>query len=209
MQFGQVPSKAKWLIALVVATIVYVMICTSLERKLPSDLSPRFSECMQASCSPILRRVVEYCALDAPSGTDGVNSQLEEWELTAVLLNIRHGDRTSIHTIDDASHPSLRKDYIAPEALHFLPSPNLYHALEMPDNLLDKGQLTSRGFMQHIQLGRFLRNAYKPVISTLNASKQIYIRSTNYPRTLQSVTALTSQLLPQSIEVACRVLAVM
>jgi hypothetical protein len=48
-----------------------------------------------------------------------------------------------------------------------------------------KGQLTLAGFIQHVYLGRLLRRAYRPLLTNLNAAN-LYIRTTNYPRTIQS-----------------------
>ncbi|RYH01474.1 hypothetical protein EON65_48395, partial [archaeon] len=98
----------------------------------------------------------------------------------------------------------------------------------LSDDSLPPGQLTSQGFMQHIELGipadnmhadrssipihkththahththtythtptRFvgqtLREKYLPFLSTLASPQQLYVRSTNYARTVISVSAL-------------------
>ena len=65
-----------------------------------------------------------------------------------------------------------------------------------PDFMLDQGQLTSRGFMQHITLGTILRKAYGSFLSTIKFPPQIVVRSTNYDRTIQSVAAFLTSLLP-------------
>jgi Histidine phosphatase superfamily (branch 2) len=65
------------------------------------------------------------------------------------------------------------------------------------DYLLPQGQLTTRGFMQHIQLGTHLGRAYEHLIShQIKAPTDIYIRSTNYERTIKSVTALMIAMMP-------------
>lgn len=65
-----------------------------------------------------------------------------------------------------------------------------------PDRLIDPGQLTTKGFMQHINLGKHFLNAYNPLISQIKQIDDIYIRSTNYDRTIQSAMALASTMLP-------------
>jgi hypothetical protein len=57
----------------------------------------------------------------------------------------------------------------------------LYHG---SDYHIAPGQLTSRGFMQHIHLGRLINRAYREFLGPLSAS-EIYIRSTNYLRTIR------------------------
>ena len=64
------------------------------------------------------------------------------------------------------------------------------------DFMLDQGQLTSRGFMQHISLGTILRKAYGSFLSTIKYPPQVIVRSTNYDRTIQSVAAFLTSLLP-------------
>lgn len=50
---------------------------------------------------------------------------------------------------------------------------------------LAPGQLTTRGFMQHIELGRQLHATYgKAFLSRVQAGS-MYVRSTNYARTVQ------------------------
>eukprot|EP01038_Epipyxis_sp_PR26KG_P005846 gene5846-8067_t len=80
---------------------------------------------------------------------------------------------------------------------------NLINALntstifQTPDLLLSQGQLTSKGFMQHIDLGKYLRSVYPDFLKKINSPDQIYIRSTNYARTIQSVSALLIGIVPQ------------
>lgn len=53
------------------------------------------------------------------------------------------------------------------------------------DVLLPKGQLTSIGFMQHITLGSLLRTQYQQLLERVVSNDQLYVRSTNYRRTIQ------------------------
>jgi hypothetical protein len=69
------------------------------------------------------------------------------------------------------------------------------------------GQLTPKGFAQHTALGRHLARAYAPLLSQLNprggggggggGGSPLYVRSTDYTRTIGSVAALLAALLPQ------------
>jgi hypothetical protein len=62
---------------------------------------------------------------------------------------------------------------------------------------LEQGQLTTRGFMQHIHLGSLLRKTYSSFLNTqIKSVSNLYVRSTNYDRTIQSVAALLTALLP-------------
>lgn len=69
-------------------------------------------------------------------------------------------------------------------------------AFHTPDLELHQGQLTSIGFMQHINLGYELRMAYNELVDKVKSKDQIYVRSTKYTRTIQSVTGLMISLLP-------------
>lgn len=62
---------------------------------------------------------------------------------------------------------------------------------------LEQGQLTTRGFMQHIHLGSLLRKTYSSFLNThIKSVSNLYVRSTNYDRTIQSVAALLTAMLP-------------
>lgn len=56
--------------------------------------------------------------------------------------------------------------------------------LNISDFSLPPGQLTSRGFMQHIHLGKLIRSTYHDYFHRLTP-KDMYIRSTNYLRTIR------------------------
>lgn len=52
--------------------------------------------------------------------------------------------------------------------------------------------------MQHIQLGQLLHSQYgAPLLDHIRSPQQLYVRSTNYIRTIRSVSALLTTLLPQ------------
>jgi hypothetical protein len=56
--------------------------------------------------------------------------------------------------------------------------------LKKPDASLSPGQLTTRGFMQQIELGSLFHELYSGFLTQV-ASSQLYVRSTNYARTVQ------------------------
>ncbi len=60
------------------------------------------------------------------------------------------------------------------------------HAFKVPDVGLSQGQLTSIGFMQHVRIGKILNYAYSDFLAQHIATpRDIYIRSTNYVRTIR------------------------
>ena len=67
---------------------------------------------------------------------------------------------------------------------------------QLPDLRLSPGQLTTRGFMQHVVLGKSLAESYKRLLHGVHSPRNIYIRSTNYARTLQSAAGLILGMLP-------------
>lgn len=65
------------------------------------------------------------------------------------------------------------------------------------DYRLEQGQLTTRGFMQHITLGTLLKRSYSSFLSShIKSSVNVYVRSTKYDRTFQSAAALLTALVP-------------
>ena len=60
------------------------------------------------------------------------------------------------------------------------------HAFKTPDADLTQGQLTSIGFMQHVRIGKLLNRAYSDFLADhIHSPQDIYIRSTNYVRTIR------------------------
>ena len=50
-------------------------------------------------------RINEYCFFSFPEGKEGNFSMISSsWKLFHVVINLRHGDRTSIHNLGDISY---------------------------------------------------------------------------------------------------------
>eukprot|EP00927_Polykrikos_kofoidii_P078253 TRINITY_DN75100_c0_g1_i1.p1 TRINITY_DN75100_c0_g1~~TRINITY_DN75100_c0_g1_i1.p1 ORF type:complete len:510 (+),score=61.03 TRINITY_DN75100_c0_g1_i1:49-1578(+) len=157
-------------------------------------------------------------ALSMPDcDSEGSNDCLE---LRAVVLNIRHGDRSGIHSL--GANPTARL------SSHITPSPReqqfdcalgdleprwkniqrqfrvvsassgeLLHGRLQPKlsgngTVCAPGQLTAQGIRQHFQLGAHLRKAYSKL---LGQSFRFYSRSTDFRRTISSAAALLSEML--------------
>ena len=61
-------------------------------------------------------RLTRYCALEKPTGTEGLFSGItNEFSLTHVVLNVRHGDRSAIHSIPGATSYVKGEGYVGRE----------------------------------------------------------------------------------------------
>mmetsp|Transcript_24354 Transcript_24354/g.35730 ORF Transcript_24354/g.35730 Transcript_24354/m.35730 type:complete len:302 (-) Transcript_24354:851-1756(-) len=167
-------------------------------------------------------RTYEYCSFDDPSGLEGMRGVSDEWILHHVIVNVRHGDRTSLHTIDGAKGETkdgvyrgradvldLREAYGLSDVRTYELNPldgdedlkrvnPLETLLSIPDRALAQGQLTSHGFKQLLTLGAHLRSAYKPLVDKVaqDLKSLLAVRSTNYDRTIQSAAGLVAGMFP-------------
>jgi hypothetical protein len=178
---------------------------------------------VQIAHSQKLSPLERYCHVEVPRRFYFAKTS-SNWTLTYLAINIRHGDRSPIHWIDKTTDPPLPEQppalidgralgympYLSSFSLHplrhYSSAPPLVEGaavsrildpqgiMHSADRELGPGQLTSRGFMQHVSLGQQLRALYHPsgFLLALRVPEQIYIRSTNYARTIQSAAALLS-----------------
>ena len=168
---------------------------------------------------------VNYCS--APfSGAEGHPPAVGKPPLTlrAVAVIIRHGDRSAIHTIHNTTDPppawrcvpsahegAARREWPALRAAFVVRrlsdgatlARSLRPAVLATDGATcEPGQLTPRGFEQHVRLGRHLASAYSPLLDRISEEAEsngstpiVFARSTDYGRTLLSAAGLLLGLL--------------
>jgi hypothetical protein len=219
------------------------------EIKCPSSL--KGSQKQSVSCGTEERRLLDYCSFHIPPGSESDRALSRyDLELRHLVIAIRHGDRSAIHTmpgsaplsgdnnnLDDKDgspklldpraleHASRLKSFTLSQIVEpasgqgsnkvgkgsldslnitrifqtatedfpgtmvaFLSAPLLLRrtaAFSRSCSFPPGGQVTSRGFMQHIHLGKHLHQAYKGYLERVKSPVNLYVRSTNYDRTVQ------------------------
>ncbi|EGC31876.1 hypothetical protein DICPUDRAFT_82266 [Dictyostelium purpureum] len=150
-----------------------------------------------------------YCQANLPKPS--LNTNGLSLEMVQVLL--RHGDRTPLYSnlSPDMSIWDCDLGWFMSPSFENIPGPitdinRLYRKVYMPNREFlpgncSKGQLTSLGFAQHIQLGQTLRELYVDKYQLLpnqytQDQTKIWVRSTDVPRTLQSAQAHLTGLFP-------------
>ncbi|CAM9778387.1 unnamed protein product [Ascophyllum nodosum] len=146
-------------------------------------------------------------------------------DLRLVQMTIRHGDRSAIHDLPNAdpkkwqcqpfseeiqqiwegvSRFSVENVDGRPLERSFLPSVFTADELEAPfkgkKGLCKSGQLTEVGIRQHLTLGDRMRQAYHSLLGGDLREDEIYVRSTDYRRTLESAAAFLMSFFPGNSE---------
>ncbi|KAF7684762.1 Lysophosphatidic acid phosphatase type 6 [Astathelohania contejeani] len=127
--------------------------------------------------------------------------------LQLVQVNIlhRHGERSSIYTLKDniVSFNSCQKQN---KIFHELPTKAFLPAhrfqiinSDMKSGHCAPGQLTDKGKRNLFGLGRQIISEYKTLIGDKYDNKSITFKTTNYPRTIESVQSLIKGMFPHPI----------
>ncbi|XP_058386717.1 testicular acid phosphatase [Diceros bicornis minor] len=101
---------------------------------------------------------------------------LTEGPLVFVAVVFRHGDRAPLVSYPTDPHKGAIST-LWPRGL---------------------GQLTTEGVRQQLELGRFLRSRYENFLSPEYRREEVYIRSTDFDRTLESAQANLAGLFPEA-----------
>uniref|UniRef100_A0A7S4AXU8 Uncharacterized protein n=1 Tax=Chrysotila carterae TaxID=13221 RepID=A0A7S4AXU8_CHRCT len=201
-----------------------VLLCAALSIALLWLLFPRHVNTPAAheSTSKVQKRAwpkppPDYCSARF-TGEEGVGP--EDLHLRGVALVIRHGDRSSIHRL--TSEPTswrceATKGSAAADALSVIAKGFDVRRLNTGERLArvlrsaaaangdcEPGQLTPSGIVQHLTLGKHLSRAYAEILPKVGRERAamgplaplpVYVRSTDYTRTLLSACALLVGLL--------------
>ncbi|CAM9723950.1 unnamed protein product, partial [Hapterophycus canaliculatus] len=160
------------------------------------------------------------------SGASG-NGAAGGLELRQLQVTIRHGDRSAIHEVPSSDEKKwkcqpfsdeVRRKWegvsrftmqnVDGEPLERSLVPEVYSKEEMgqlgkefqgqADVLCKQGQLTETGIRQHLTLGDRMHKAYYGLLGGDLAAEEIYVRSTDYTRTLESAAAFLMSFIPGS-----------
>jgi len=169
-----------------------------------------------ADVPAISSRTLSYCSAGS-SGKEGkIPSDAKGMELAKVIVLSRHGDRSACHaipgaftaqwscqlssatkfTMEQASRHFQVREITTTQVLDrsFFPATLQNNSLE----LCELGQLTEIGIKQLQSSGKHIFRAYKKFIAKhLKNPDALFVRSTDYPRTIQSTVAFLTSLLPK------------
>eukprot|EP00033_Pygsuia_biforma_P000990 GCRY01001134.1.p1 GENE.GCRY01001134.1~~GCRY01001134.1.p1 ORF type:complete len:483 (-),score=82.13 GCRY01001134.1:200-1576(-) len=149
-----------------------------------------------------------YCSAPVSAQYPGVNDNLS---LKQVIAVFRHGDRTKCQ----ANHcwpGSQNEEWDCSLTAASVPDEHLKGGnIPLVSRLYRKqydegveffkgncmiGQLTVKGYQQHIKNGENFRKIYHDGYHLVNAASDVYLRSTDVPRTLQSAQAIYTGMFP-------------
>jgi len=148
-----------------------------------------------------------YC--EAPDPVPSVNTH--GLQLEQVIVHFRHGDRTPVHifpfssdeawdcTLNHLTLPSMSHEDV--EQIQRLFRKTYLPGRQVLKGNCNFGQLTSKGLEQHLRLGDSFRSLYVDQYGLLDPElnvSQIWVRSSDVPRTLDSTMAQLTGLFPPS-----------
>lgn len=167
-----------------------------------------------------LKRSHEYCN-EFLSDTDITGSEgnlpfegNDHYELIQVHMIARHGDRSPVHQTwlskgldipctfpKDEKHWSHLSDFTIQKlsAPGITPNENVNLFPGYRERLCKLGDLTHRGHLQHFLLGQFFAKQYAKQVNMYldnDWSNNVFVHSTNYPRTLGSAASFLLGFLP-------------
>lgn len=155
--------------------------------------------------SPAEKVLNSFCSGSVSKGDEGAFDSSETFRLQHVVMNIRHGDRSTLFHIpglikhsDPGNNGINSKDLKYMKNLsafqlqaledydHFFLDPlNVERLDDLAQKPMEQGKLTVSGFNQHIALGKHLKKAYFNFLQQIKSPDQIFIRSTYFERTIQ------------------------
>lgn len=179
---------------------------------------------------PVWPPLPDYCSAPALGAEGFAPLGSPKLTLHAAAVVIRHGDRSAIHALPHTNETAVwdcrsRKQIAVSEGMRVI-ALRSREALDRSFASLTAGdgttclpgQLTPKGIEQHLQLGRHLRRALAPLLTSLaaeasatadvlpvsgsNASvarRLLFARSTDYTRTILSLASLLHTLLPSPL----------
>ncbi|KAK3789399.1 hypothetical protein RRG08_005547 [Elysia crispata] len=171
MRFPYKPFEHQSLQTVIIFSIVNNLIFSGQSKSLPPIKNVREVNESEPGHNklPLIGSLKKYGTVKKSQGSED-----HEWKsaesvvLTQVIF--RHGDRSATHTYPTDPHVS---DWV--------------------DGL---GQLSKTGMMQAYELGQYLRQRYRNLISEKFRKDEVYVRSTNYERTLMSAECVCAGLFP-------------
>ena len=168
-----------------------------------------------------LARSQEYCnELWNDTGVSGSEAKLpfegtNYYELIQVHMIARHGDRSPVHQTFlskdlniPCSFPKNEKhwwgrmnDFTMQKLIvsGIAPLDNVNHFPGYDEHPCKLGEMTHRGYIQHYLLGQFFAKQYADQVNTYldgDWPKNIFVHSTDYPRTIASAAAFLLGFLP-------------
>lgn len=171
------------------------------------------------------QHVTHYCNFPMrSSGSEGSLSweevlQQKRFSLEMVQVLIRHGDRSPAMAIpnmdnkkydydctfktSDGNHKQMFEEYRQASQhfnlREFIKGVTTGQTLVPSGKKCQIGQLTQRGFLQHIELGKHMRAAYSDFIGADITASNLHVRSTERTRCIQSAAAFLFGLLTKDV----------